>query len=68
MTSAPYEDRDTGRGADPGFGEPAQDTGDGVDAAPSQPDGYPEEVDPAQGPVTGRAGASTGDLEDPGAR
>ena len=52
-------------GGDLGVGGPAEEAGDG----PTQPQGYPEEVDPAQGPVAGGAGgADRGDLEDPGAR
>ncbi len=71
MTSAPDEDggtTGTPPGAEPGVGLPAQETADDPGPAGTQPAGYPEQVDPAQGPVVGAAGARTGDLEDPGAR
>ncbi len=69
MTSAPNEDG-TARerdlpGGDLGIGGPAEDTAD-EPGAPTQPEGRPEEVDPAHGPVTD--GATRGDLLDPGAR
>ena len=70
MTSAPPGDgmtTGTPPGAEPGVGEPAQETGDAASGAARQPEGHPEEVDPAQGPLAGRAGAALGDLEDPGA-
>jgi hypothetical protein len=50
--------------ADAGVGGPADDAGDGD--GPLTPPGYPEEVDPAQGPLAGRAGTSLGDLRNPG--
>jgi hypothetical protein len=53
-------------GGDLGVGGPAEETGAGDGS--TQPEGYPEEVDPAQGPVAGGAGdAARGDLEEPGA-
>jgi len=54
-------------GGDLGAGGPAEEVGAGD--GPTQPEGYPEQVDPTQGPVAGGAGgADRGDLEDPGAR
>ena len=70
MTSAPSADGSTTGtppGAEPGPGEPAQETGDDTGGARRQPEGYPEEVDPAEGPVSGRGRTARGDLEDPGA-
>jgi len=53
-------------GGDLGVGGPAEERG--ADPGPTQPQGYPEAVDPAQGPVAGGAGGGDrGDLEDPGA-
>ena len=51
--------------ADAGVGGPADDPGDG--GGDRTPPGYPEEVDPAEGPLAGRTGGSLGDLRDPGA-
>ncbi len=69
MTSAPYADgpgqgESDLPGGDLGVGGPAEETGDPGDG-PTQPEGYPEQVDPAQGPVTGSD--RIGDLLDPGA-
>ena len=51
---------------DLGAGGPADDPGSGE--GPRTPPGYPEEVDPAQGPLADRAAENLGDLEDPGAQ
>jgi len=50
---------------DLGAGGPADDRGDGE--APASPPGYPDEVDPAEGPLGPRRDGHLGDLEDPGA-
>jgi hypothetical protein len=50
---------------DLGVGGPAEDTGDGQGA--QTPPGYPEEVDPTQGPIAARRGGQLGDLKNPGA-
>ena len=70
MTSTPIEpgagsdDGGTPAGGDLGVGGPAESTGDAGTA--QTPPGYPEEVDPREGPVPG-AGDDRGDLTDPGA-
>ncbi|GAA4969810.1 hypothetical protein [Kineococcus glutinatus] len=76
MTTAPFEHRPGARvpaagttagedttAADAGVGGPAEDAGE----FPQQPPGYPEEVDPAEGPLAGREPGLLGDLRDPGA-
>lgn len=73
MTSAPADQPDRARpgspgdtpAADLGVAGPAEETGDPTEAG--TPPGYPEEVDPALGPVGGVVGRATGDLRDPGA-
>ncbi|NAZ83601.1 hypothetical protein GTR02_17450 [Kineococcus sp. R8] len=55
--------REQPSGADLGVGSPAEDVGDGD--GPATPPGYPDEVDPAEGPVG--SGDRVGSLDDPGA-
>ncbi len=50
---------------DLGAGGPADDPGDGD--GPTTPPGYPDEVDPAEGPLAGRDVSPLGDLDRPGA-
>ena len=74
MTTAPFEPRPgdatpgepgSGPGTDLGAGGPADDAG--TQDGSLVPPGYPEEVDPAEGPLAGRDTAPLGDLQDPGA-
>lgn len=72
MTSEPIEPNpahgtsETGTpAADLGVGGPADDAGDA--GQERTPPGYPDDVDPTEGPVTGRGDSGLGDLEDPGA-
>ena len=73
MTSAPFEPGLSGRddetdvpAGDLGAGGPAEDAGS--EGGPLTPPQYPEQVDPAEGPVGDRAARRLGDLIDPGAR
>ena len=74
MTTAPLEPRPgdatpgepgSGTSTDLGAGGPADDAG--TQDGPLGPSGYPEEVDPAEGPLAGRDRAALGDLHEPGA-
>jgi hypothetical protein len=75
MTSQPIEpqpgagsDVDAPAGAwggDLGVGGPAEQVGPPDEA--QTPPGYPEEVDPSEGPLAGRDGSALGDLGRPGA-
>jgi hypothetical protein len=73
MTSEPLESRPAAESSaddvpagDLGVGGPADTTGPAGE--PGTPSGYPEEVDPAEGPLAGRTEQGLGDLRDPGAR
>ena len=51
-------------GGDRGVGGPADQAGPAGEA--SSPPGYPEGVDPAEGPLAGREDSALGDLGHPG--
>jgi hypothetical protein len=72
MTSGPLEpgraaeaSADDAPAGDLGIGGPADTAGPAGETG--TPSGYPEEVDPTEGPLAGRTESGLGDLRDPGA-